>query len=131
MSDAWIRRSAGGLEELGAQTLAGRRSPRGIARRRVRHHCVLDDQAETTESSMSIAEVKKKDISNLLRAVPKLVKLPTRRMWIDYDDAADVLYLSFQRPQRATDSEMRDDGVILHRRGSRIVGITVLDASSR
>ena len=65
------------------------------------------------------------------QAVPKLVKLPANRIWIDYDEDADVLYVSFRRPQHATDSEMRDDGVVLHRRGHRIVGITVLDASTR
>lgn len=35
------------------------------------------------------------------------------KLWIDYDEEADVLYLSFQRPQKATESEMRDDGVLL------------------
>ena len=52
-------------------------------------------------------------------------------MWVDYDADADVLYIAFERPQRATDSELRDDGVILHRRGKQIVGVTILDASER
>lgn len=72
-----------------------------------------------------------KDISRILRVAPKLVDLPSRRMWIDYDDDADVLYISFRRPQGATDSEMRDDGIILHKLGERIVGLTILDASNR
>jgi len=80
---------------------------------------------------MAVAVFRTKDLGRLLEAVPKLVELPAKRMWIDYDAEADVLYLSFQRPQRADDSELRDDGVIVHRRGSRIVGITVLDASTR
>ena len=71
---------------------------------------------------MAVAEVRNKDISRLLAIVPKLVDLPTSRMWVDYGAEADVLYVGFQRPQRATDSEMRDDGVIIHRRGKRIVG---------
>jgi len=73
----------------------------------------------------------KKDMGRVLRAVPKLVDLPATKMWIDYDDEADVLYLSFQRPQRADDSDMRDDGIIIHRRGDRVVRLTVLDASTR
>jgi uncharacterized protein YuzE len=52
-------------------------------------------------------------------------------MWIDYDEEADVLHLSFKRPQRANDSQMRDDGIIVHRRGKEIVGITILEASCR
>jgi uncharacterized protein YuzE len=55
----------------------------------------------------------------------------TDPMWVDYDSGADVLYIAFDRPQRATDSELLDDGVILHRRGKRIVGVTVLEASER
>ena len=80
---------------------------------------------------MAVAEFKKKDISRLVKAVPTLVDLPASRMWIDYDGDADVLYVSLQRPQHADDSEMRDDGVILHRRRDRIVGVTILEASTR
>ncbi len=52
-------------------------------------------------------------------------------MSVDYDEEADVLYIAFDRPQRATDSEMHDDGVIVHRRGRQVVGVTILDASGR
>ena len=52
-------------------------------------------------------------------------------MWLDFDSEADVLYISFRRPQRASDSEMREDGIIVHRRGKQIVGLTILDASTR
>jgi uncharacterized protein YuzE len=52
-------------------------------------------------------------------------------MWIDYDEEADVLYLSFCKPQKANDSELRDDGIIIHRRGKKVVGLTIQDASTR
>ena len=80
---------------------------------------------------MALAELRKKDISRLLQAVPRLVDLPANRMWVDYDAEADVLYISFQRPQRATDSQMRDDGIIIHRRARQVVGVTILEASKR
>ena len=51
--------------------------------------------------------------------------------WIDYDKEADVLYLSFDRPQKATDSEMLDNGVLLRYKGEKLVGMTVLEASKR
>ncbi|HBY93894.1 MAG: DUF2283 domain-containing protein [Ardenticatenaceae bacterium] len=60
-----------------------------------------------------------------------LIEFPVRRFWVDYDSEADVLYISFQRPQKATDSEMMDEGILLRYRDSQLVGITVLDASTR
>jgi uncharacterized protein YuzE len=60
-----------------------------------------------------------------------LLKFPKNRLWIDYDEEADVLYLSFQRPQKATESEMRDDGVLLRYKRDKLVGITILEASKR
>ncbi len=50
---------------------------------------------------------------------------------MDYDPEADVLYLSFERPQQATDSEMLDNGVLLRYRGRKLVGVTVFEASKR
>ncbi|MEK9137312.1 MAG: DUF2283 domain-containing protein, partial [Bacteroidota bacterium] len=44
---------------------------------------------------------------------------------------ADVLYVSFKRPQKATNSKMQENGMLLRYRGKEIVGITVLDASKR
>ncbi len=67
----------------------------------------------------------------IFRAVPYLTRFPSRRFWVDYDAEADVLYISLERPQRATDSEMTDDGVLLRYRDQRLVGVTILDASRR
>ncbi|MCZ7571032.1 MAG: DUF2283 domain-containing protein [Ardenticatenaceae bacterium] len=68
---------------------------------------------------------------SVFQAVPLLIEFPVRRFWVDYDSEADVLYISFQRPQKATDSEMMDEGILLRYRDSQLVGITVLDASTR
>ena len=78
-----------------------------------------------------VTRLKPTDIARILKAVPQLVRFPAQKMWIDYDEEADVLYLSFQRPQRATDSELREDGIIVRKRGKAIVGLTILDASTR
>jgi uncharacterized protein YuzE len=80
---------------------------------------------------MALSTLRPQDVTSILKAVPRLVKLPAKRISIDYDDEADVLYLSFRRPQKASDSELREDGIIIHRSGKQIVGITVLDASTR
>ena len=63
--------------------------------------------------------------------MPFLIDFPTERYWVDYDSEADVLYISFQRPQKATDSKMTDDGILLRYRDKQAVGITVLEASTR
>jgi uncharacterized protein YuzE len=58
-----------------------------------------------------------------------LLTLPARQVWTEYDDSADVLYISFRKPQAANDSVMEDDGKIYHYRDDELVGITVLNAS--
>ncbi|MGK5094382.1 DUF2283 domain-containing protein [Deltaproteobacteria bacterium TL4] len=60
--------------------------------------------------------------------VPLLLKLHHPSIWIDLDEEADTLYISFEKPQRADDSVMEDDGHIYHYRGEKMVGITVLNA---
>ena len=68
---------------------------------------------------------------SVFQAIPLLIDFPAQRFWVDYDSEADVLYISFQRPQKATNTEMTDAGILLRYRGNQLVGITVLDASTR
>ena len=79
---------------------------------------------------MATAEIER-TIKEVQAMVSHLIKLPETRMWTDYDKEADVLYISFKRPQRATDSEMMENGVLLRYKGEELVGITVLEASKR
>jgi uncharacterized protein YuzE len=58
-----------------------------------------------------------------------LIELPARHIWTDYDDSADVLYISFRKPQNANDSVMEDDNRIYHYHDDDLVGITILNAS--
>jgi uncharacterized protein YuzE len=60
-----------------------------------------------------------------------VLALPSRRVWTDYDIEADVLYISFRKPQQANDSVMEDDGNIYHYRDDELVGVTVLNASRK
>jgi len=53
------------------------------------------------------------------------------RFSVDYDEEADVLYISLQRPQKATNTVMTDDGILPRYRGRVHVGMTILDASTR
>ncbi len=63
--------------------------------------------------------------------VAQIVQLPYTQLWIDYDEEADVLYVSFRKPQCADDSIMEEDGNIYHYQGEELVGITVLNARKR
>jgi uncharacterized protein YuzE len=69
-------------------------------------------------------------VEDIAAAIPHLLRLPAGRAWIDYDQEADVLYISLKRPQRATDTVDRN-GILLRYRGKDLVGITVLEASKR
>jgi uncharacterized protein YuzE len=92
--------------------------------------CVPYAIAEKKEAGMAAAKVvNPHKLIRILQALPRSARLPIRK--IDHDPDADVLYLSFERPQKATDSQLREDGIIIHRHGRRIVGITVLEASTR
>ncbi len=68
---------------------------------------------------------------SVFEAVPLLIDFPRHRFSVDYDEEADVLYISFRRPQRANRTEMSDDGMVLRYHDENLVGITVLDASTR
>lgn len=68
-------------------------------------------------------------IKNCLTLASDLIKLPLGHMWIDYDRGADVLYLSFRKPQRATKTIETNDDILIRKDGNKIVGITILNAS--
>lgn len=70
-------------------------------------------------------------VQTVTQAVPFLLKFPMEHFSVDYDKEADVLYISFRRPQKATDTRATDDGLLLRYRGEDLVGITILEASSR
>jgi len=60
-----------------------------------------------------------------------LLRLPAQHMWIDYDEEADVLYMSFRKPQGATRTVEVGDDVLVRKDGRMVVGLTILNASTR
>jgi uncharacterized protein YuzE len=60
-----------------------------------------------------------------------MLRLPTRHVWVDYDQEADVLYMSFRKPQNATKTIEMDEDILLRKNGRNIVGLTILNASAR
>ena len=70
-------------------------------------------------------------ISKCVVMATDMLKLPTQHVWLDYDKEADVLYMSFRRPQRASKTIETDDNVLIRKDGRNIVGLTILNASNR
>ncbi len=75
---------------------------------------------------MAKAVSKAQMIKEVFQVIPHLKRLPSSHFWIDYDEEGDVLYVSFERPQRATDSILTDDNVLLRYRGKKLVGMTII-----
>ncbi len=48
-----------------------------------------------------------------------------------YDKKADVLYISFGPPRKASDSELTDNDIIIRKADDKIVGLDVLSFSKR
>lgn len=69
------------------------------------------------------------EAADILESAAHFLKLGAKKMWFDYDEEADVLYVSFRRPQKATDSRMEGD-LIYHYRNEELVGVTILHAST-
>ena len=69
------------------------------------------------------------EVEKIVSAIPILLEFPVKKFHVDYDKEADVLYISFERPQKATDTEVTDEGILLRFRDKKLVGITVLNAS--
>jgi len=75
--------------------------------------------------------ISKELLSEIFNLSHTLLKLSQKKIWIDYDEEADVLYISFKRPQRATETIMTEDGILLRYKDNELVGITILEASKR
>jgi uncharacterized protein YuzE len=69
-------------------------------------------------------------ISNCLAIAGDILKLPIHHVWIDYDKEADVLYMSFRKPQRATATIEMENDILIRKDGKKIVGMTILNASN-
>lgn len=59
----------------------------------------------------------------------QLARLGKDKLFVDYDQEADVLYVSFGKPQKASDATQTKDGIIQRKKGGKVVGLTILNAS--
>jgi len=59
------------------------------------------------------------------------VAISLEKIDFDYDEEADVLYISFGKPREAKDSVEVEDGVIYRIADNEVVGITITDFKTR
>lgn len=79
----------------------------------------------------AIASKKTKEfIAKCVGMASNILRFPTHNVWLDYDKEADVLYMSFRKPQRVTKTVEMDD-ILIRKDGKEIVGLTILNASRR
>ena len=59
------------------------------------------------------------------------VAISLKKINFDYDEEADVLYISFGKPKEAQDSIEVEDGVIYRIADKEVVGITITNFKTR
>ena len=63
--------------------------------------------------------------------IQSLLEFNKNQIWIDLDKSADVMYISFKRPQNANDSIMEDNDIIYNYDNEELVGITIMNANKK
>ena len=71
------------------------------------------------------------EINEFLKIVPAVLNAPFKYLWSSYDAQADVLYINFKKPSRATDSEITDNDIVIRYENGEVIGLTILNASKR
>ncbi|MHA1593563.1 MAG: DUF2283 domain-containing protein [Candidatus Baldrarchaeia archaeon] len=67
--------------------------------------------------------------TEVLRIIPHILRIPYRRLWIDYDEEADVLYINFVYPSKAVEHEEDENGIIKnYDEHGNLVGLTIIGA---
>ena len=70
-----------------------------------------------------------KAVKEIFEALPHIKKTGAKHLWFDFDEEADVLYVSLERPQNATDTDILEDGIFLRYRGKKLVGMTITNVN--
>ena len=69
------------------------------------------------------------DEAELMKMIPHVVRSSIKTVWIDYDDEADVLYVSFVYPPNAIEHEVDEDVIIRnYDKEGNLTGLTIIAA---
>lgn len=70
-------------------------------------------------------------VKEIFEALPHIKKTGAQHIWFDFDNESDMLYVSLERLQNATDTDILKDDVFLRYRGKKLVGITITNVNKR
>jgi uncharacterized protein YuzE len=69
------------------------------------------------------------DEAEIMKIIPHVVRSSKKKVWIDYDEEADVLYISFVYPPNAVEHEEDEDGIIRnYSENGELTGLTIIAA---
>ena len=54
-----------------------------------------------------------------------------KNLWTSYEEETDTLYMHFKKPNHVDNSEMTEDDIIVRYENNELIGLTILNASSR
>jgi uncharacterized protein YuzE len=67
--------------------------------------------------------------AEIMNLIPHIVRSSRKKVWIDYDRGADMLYISFVYPPNAVEHEEDENGVIRnYNADGELTGITIISA---
>lgn len=70
--------------------------------------------------------------AELLNAARQRVTLPSGKLWLDYQDDVDTLYISLKEKTHPTHSESDiDEMVVFDYEGEELVGIEIMDITGQ
>ena len=95
------------------------------------YHCLLHRKKTERRNHMATAIKNEEIVKTCIGLSSEITRLPVKHIWVDYDKEADVLYLSFRKPQRAKKTIELGDDILIRKDGRKIVGLTILNASIR
>jgi uncharacterized protein YuzE len=78
----------------------------------------------------TVAEVTEAFADKCVAMLHDVLQLPEKNMWTSYDKEADVLYMSFRKPQRAKKTIEVNEDILVRTDGKKIVGVTIMNAST-
>lgn len=69
------------------------------------------------------------DEIEILKIVPHVLLSSQKKMWIDYDDVADVLYVSFRCPPYSVEHREDERGIVKnYDEKGKLTGLTIIAA---
>ena len=69
------------------------------------------------------------DEAEIMKIIPYVVRSSQKKVWIDYDEGADVLYISFVYPPNAIEHEEDENGIIRnYDEDGKLTGLTIIAA---